>query len=762
MMNKKLLSLMTVMLAGTAMFAQSTDSLNYTGGMQTWTVPCGVTSITVTCYGAEGGDGAQGDNTSTGGLGGFGSMSSGVLAVTPGDVLNIYVGGAGSAPVGGFNGGANGGSDNAGGGGGATDIRLNSTSASARVIVGAGGGGGGRGGCETGGVNGGNGGSGDFNGANGTNSPDGGGGFGGTASGGSGPAGIGCGGFLGLPGGATSDENGAVGGGGQACCCFSVPSVPGGGGGGGGFIGGGGGGGGSAGTTGCSGNNKGGGGGGGGGSNYTGGVTSPTIVAAARSGDGAVYITYGDPTPAPGAISGNTNICELASGTYSISAVPLATSYTWTVPAGLMINSGQGTTSISVTATGTTGGNITVSATNACGTSDSTVLAVTIDLAPVMTVSADTTICAGASVTLTATGAATYLWSPTSATTSVITDAPAATTTYTVGGLGANGCANALTTTVTVNQLPTVTTNTSALTLCNGDFATLFGAGALTYSWTGGITDNVPFVPASTMTYTVTGTDVNGCDNTATATITVNPLPTVTTNLSSITVCAGDTVTLFGQGAVTYSWSGGISDNVGFIPASTATYTVTGTDANGCMNTASASVTVNPLPTVTGTASDNSVCVDDGAVVLTGTPAAGTWSGPGVTGTSFSPTAAGIGSQTATYTFTDANSCTNSAQTVIVVSACVGVNEGNTLASGVTVFPNPTSGLFTINVNANVGDMVIEVVDMEGRVVFSSNEKNVQAGFSKPVSLTSLPNGVYMVNLYAGKEHATHAVTLTK
>ncbi|HEU4717069.1 MAG TPA: hypothetical protein VFU15_04520, partial [Bacteroidia bacterium] len=43
-----------------------TDSLNYTGGIQTYTVPCGVTSITIECYGAQGGSGATGGNSSTG------------------------------------------------------------------------------------------------------------------------------------------------------------------------------------------------------------------------------------------------------------------------------------------------------------------------------------------------------------------------------------------------------------------------------------------------------------------------------------------------------------------------------------------------------------------------------------------------------------------------------------------------------------------------------------------------------------------------
>jgi hypothetical protein len=69
-------------------------------------------------------------------------------------------------------------------------------------------------------------------------------------------------------------------------------------------------------------------------------------------------------------------------------------------------------------------------------------------------------------------------------------------------------------------------------------------------------------------------------------------LPTVTASASSDTICAGDPVTLTGGGAVTYSWSNGVTNGVAFNPASTQTYTVTGTDANGCSNFATVEVVV--------------------------------------------------------------------------------------------------------------------------------------------------------------------------
>ncbi len=117
------------------------ETFNYTGSLQTWVVPAGVTSVTIECYGAQGGRGTQ--TTSTGGLGGY---ATGTLAVSAGQTLNIYVGGQGGySSAGGWNGGGGygSGSYNSGSGGGASDVRVGGTALSNRVIVAGGGGGGG-------------------------------------------------------------------------------------------------------------------------------------------------------------------------------------------------------------------------------------------------------------------------------------------------------------------------------------------------------------------------------------------------------------------------------------------------------------------------------------------------------------------------------------------------------------------------------------------------------------------------------------------
>jgi hypothetical protein len=108
------------------------QTFSYTGAAQTFTVPAGVTLVTVDAVGAAGG--------SAGGTAGLGEEIQATLTVTPGDVLNVYVGGAGGNSSGAFNGGGIGN----GGGGGASDIRMGGTTITPtdyRVIVAGGGGG---------------------------------------------------------------------------------------------------------------------------------------------------------------------------------------------------------------------------------------------------------------------------------------------------------------------------------------------------------------------------------------------------------------------------------------------------------------------------------------------------------------------------------------------------------------------------------------------------------------------------------------------
>ncbi len=259
--------------------------------------------------------------------------------------------------------------------------------------------------------------------------------------------------------------------------------------------------------------------------------------------------------------------------------------------------------------------------------------------------------------------------------TSTVYSLPASTSTYTV--TSANGaCPATANVTVSVNALPTIGSTGGGVAICSGAPLTLSGTGGVSYSWTGGVTNGVPFTPAvGVNSYTVTGTNSNGCTNTATTMVAVYALPTVGTTGGGIAVCDGTMATLSGTGATSYSWTGGITDGVAFTPSlGVNSYTVTGTDGHTCMNTAVTTITVNAIPTVGTTGGGIAVC-DGTMATLSGTGATSySWTGGITDGVAFTP-AVGVNSYTVTGTTLG---CSNTATTTITVNAIptVGITGG--------------------------------------------------------------------------------------
>jgi hypothetical protein len=376
-----------------------------------------------------------------------------------------------------------------------------------------------------------------------------------------------------------------------------------------------------------------------------------------------------------------------------------------------------------------------------------------VNTAPTVTLSSLSAVCSNAGmITLSGESPAGGTFSGTGVTGNMF-DPAAGTQTVTYTYTDANSCSNSASQTQTVNAAPTVVPNASATTVCPGGSVTLTGSGAVSYTWDNGVMDGVPFMPAATALYTVVGLDGNGCSDTASITINVNSvIPVVANAAPSSSVCAGASVTLTGSGALTYSWDNGVTDGVPFTPASSGSYIVTGTDANGCNGSDTIMITVNPLPTVTGSATSTTVCLNDGSVSLTGTPNGGTWSGAGVTGTSFSPMTAGLGAHTLTYQYTDSNGCDGNATVTVTVNACTGINEA-AAANGFSIYPNPTSGVFNLTVDA---DAMLVVYNPIGEIILS---QNIKAG-TIPVDLSAYANGIYLVSVV--KNNSVNTVRISK
>jgi hypothetical protein len=204
-----------------------------------------------------------------------------------------------------------------------------------------------------------------------------------------------------------------------------------------------------------------------------------------------------DAPDAPAAIAGPTAICQGQTATYTATTVPEATSYVWTVPAGVVITSGQNTQSITVTWNSANGGNVCVSSSNNCGTSTPTCVAITVTptAIPTTPMGADS-VCAGTSSTYSiapVTGATAYNWTVTGGTitsgqgtTAVVVDWGTSNGSVCVNATGACGNSADFCLPVTVTSIPAAAVITGVAIACPNDtlaYSVAAIPGATLYQW---------------------------------------------------------------------------------------------------------------------------------------------------------------------------------------------------------------------------------------------------------------------------------------
>lgn len=211
------------------------------------------------------------------------------------------------------------------------------------------------------------------------------------------------------------------------------------------------------------------------------------------------------------------------------------------------------------------------------------------------------------------------------------------------------------------------------------------------------------------------------------------------------TLCEGGMVTLNGSGAVSYEWSGGVEDGVAFEPpVGETTYSVIGTNEYDCSSTDSILITVFESPEVEFTAlEDELVCLDNGLITLTGTPADGDFSGTGITGSEFDPNAAGEGTHTLFYSYVDENGCSGTDSVEISVTDCLGMNEAESLSFN--IYPNPFSDFAVIQFNQELSaDHQVVIHNALGQEVWRKENLN---GSQIIISKEELETGVYLFTL---------------
>lgn len=351
--------------------------------------------------------------------------------------------------------------------------------------------------------------------------------------------------------------------------------------------------------------------------NATGAPISGTItVTPTANGCAGTPITFSytiNPVPTVNAITSQTLCAGISTTAINISGNVATATYNWTNSNTAIGLGASGSSNIGAfTSTNGTGsaitGTITVTPTaNGCsGTPINFTITVNLVGNPSFTA---TSYCAGSAspaATITGSTGGTFSFNPVpgggvtiNPTTGSITGGVGGST-YTVQYTTSGACPQSSTQAVSVYTVPVVTA--ADVSICAGGTVTITANGASTYSWNNGLgagqSHNV--TPASTTTYNIIGTSINGCTNTATMTLTVTATAPINAG-PDVTICNGTPTTLTATGGVTYNWIAPISA-AGAIqtvsPSATTTYTVNGTDAAGCTGTDTVVVTVNAIPTV--------------------------------------------------------------------------------------------------------------------------------------------------------------------
>lgn len=294
----------------------------------------------------------------------------------------------------------------------------------------------------------------------------------------------------------------------------------------------------------------------------------------------------------------------------------------------------------------------------------------------------DLEMCIYDSIQLNVSGAANYVWRPDSTLNQFDIPNPHSyaldSETFIVEGTDANGCKNTDTLVLVVHSLPIVIASADTA-ICIYDTASLSVSGATSYEWSPNVNlldanaaSTLAF-PLDTITYYVIGTDINGCENVDSLTVTVNPLPNASAGVD-VNICRGDSTQLMASGGEDYSWSPVIEiiDENTFNPIvhpdTTMEYVVTVIDSNLCVNYDSVIVNVFRVSTIPDTA----ICLTDSiSLDVFGSPGAQfSWnpsqglSDPDIQ----NPMASPMDNITYTVTVTDVAGCVDQAEVNLVVN----------------------------------------------------------------------------------------------
>ncbi|WP_341903789.1 choice-of-anchor I family protein [Fluviicola taffensis] len=365
---------------------------------------------------------------------------------------------------------------------------------------------------------------------------------------------------------------------------------------------------------------------------------------------------------------------------------------------------------------------------------------------PSIAAGSDVTVCSGDTVNLSGTSSATVTWN--NSVQDGVDFFPTATMDYIATATDAYGCEDSDTLTVLVNTLPTVNAG-SDQTVCTGTSITFTASGAPNLAWNNGITNGTAFNATTAGSYIVTGTDAFGCVDMDTLTLTLNALPTVNAG-SNQSVCTGTSITFTATGAPNLVWNNGITNGTAFNATIAGSYIVTGTDANGCVDLDTLTLTLFALPSI-NLGADMTVCANHFPVNLNGPGGF-----PGYSWSNGATTQNTTGAQAGAYilTVTNNNGCIDKDTVVIISDPCLGLAEND--AFEYIMYPNPASSIVFVETNVMNSEAI--VYSANGQVLFT--QQNTSTTFT--LNLADLADGIYWVKVLSTEGAVTKQLILKK
>ncbi len=340
---------------------------------------------------------------------------------------------------------------------------------------------------------------------------------------------------------------------------------------------------------------------------------------------------------------------------------------------------------------------------------------------------------------------------------------------YSVFVQDANSCVQSTSTSIASNASSFTLSTSGNQSICTGDVVVISASGLPSggsYTWGQGIgngsTHSVS--PALSTTYSVTGTDLNGCTSTETLDVIVNSIPSVSITSTSASICDGEITTLIASGAQTYSWNGGSTgSNLTVSPNNTTTYTVIGQNGTCGSLPTSQTINVSPLPTVIANANSTSVLINESVNFdNNGSNASnygwnfGDGSSSSIANDSHSYSSVG------TYIVTltgELNGCSATDNVTIMVGDVSSLEENLSWSAG--FYPNPSDGILTIQMSRAIGQTQLNVFDVQGKLVLPTIYLNSNES-TKIVNFLDLNEGVYILSFINGNERINKRMTILK